>query len=592
VGDHPGVTSYRLELANTHVNLGALFRRLGQLEGAERAYRQALAIEEELVARTPKDAEGRRLLARIHNNLANLLKITGRRDAAESAYRRALALQEGLAADFPEKDVYPLELARTGYNLGILLLQIGRHRETEATYRRALSLQERVVSRTPVEPACRLELSRTCSNLSHLLRQVGRPQEGEPLARRAVAIGEELIANFPGVAQYREDLAMSIHTLARLVQDMGRPQAAEPLFRRCLEIQEALLAAEPNLPDHASDLACTLSNLAGLLSHRGEAAGALPMVRRAIDLQRQALGSNPQHPARQEFLGEHYGTLALTLVTLGDHAEAAKAVAESVRSDPNGWRARQDAAGVLARCEPLAESDGTLPPARRTALARAYREESRRLLAEAVAHASGDPQALDRISWSLVVGPCRRLGDWPRALALARQATEKEPGTGAHWITLGLAQYRAANPTAALEALEHARRRLGDDNIRVWLGLAMVHRRLGHVDQARACYERGLRVAGDREGNDEDLRALRDEVAALLSTGDLPRQGRQTHTRGDPGPADGSGPPRLPPAIAATREPSYRWVKVTDRAAFAPRPSRPDSSCCGLAVAVEAARRP
>jgi tetratricopeptide (TPR) repeat protein len=522
VADHPLVTPYRVELANTHVNLGALLRRMGQLQGAETAYRQALAIEEEQVARTPQDAESRRLLARIHNNLANLLKVTGRCDEAESAYRRALVLQESLAAEFPEKDGYQVELARTGYNLGNMHLQMGRHQEAEAAYRHALALQERVVSRTPVEPACRLELTRTCSNLSQLLHQVGRPKEGEPLARRGVAHGEEQIANFPGVAEYREDLAMSIHTLARLVQDLGRPLEAEPLFRRCLALQEALLAGQPNLPDYASDLACSLSSLAGLLNHRGDGTSALPMVRRAIDLQRQALQSNPQHPARREFLGEHYATLALTFVTLGHHAEAAQAVAESVRSDPNGWRGHQSAAGLLARCIPLAEADSALPQARRNAVARAYLDESRRHLTEAVAHAS-DPKALDRIAWSLVVGPCRRLGDWPRAVALARQATEREPATGTHWITLGLAQYRAAKTTAAQEALEHARRLLGDGNARLWLGRAMVHCRLGQSDQARACYERALRVAGDLENHDEDLRTLRDEVAALLGACDSRR---------------------------------------------------------------------
>ncbi len=96
--------------------------------------------------------------------------------------------------------------------------------------------------------------------------------------------------------------------------------------------------------------------------------------------------------------------------------------------------------------------------------------------------------AASSLAWLLANCPDLSVRDIPRALELASQAVEREPNNGNHWNTLGVAQYRAADLTAAIESLTQSLR-LGDagqaENL---LFLAMAHSQLGQPDQAREWY--------------------------------------------------------------------------------------------------------
>src|SRR5262249_28369773 len=87
-GDHPSV---RLEAARAAHKVGEIRAFLGQHEAAEKAYRRALALLNELTEAEPGRADYRKELAAASYSLGNLLKDTGRREAARPAYARAAA---------------------------------------------------------------------------------------------------------------------------------------------------------------------------------------------------------------------------------------------------------------------------------------------------------------------------------------------------------------------------------------------------------------------------------------------------------------------------------------------------------------------
>jgi tetratricopeptide (TPR) repeat protein len=93
-----------------------------------------------------------------HNNLGLLLSSTGRLAEAERAYRDALALQKQLAAEFPARPDFRLELARSHNNLGLLLSSTGRLKEAETAYREALALWKQLAADYPTHPEFRQEL--------------------------------------------------------------------------------------------------------------------------------------------------------------------------------------------------------------------------------------------------------------------------------------------------------------------------------------------------------------------------------------------------------------------------------------------------
>jgi tetratricopeptide (TPR) repeat protein len=133
----------------SHHNLGVVLKDLGQRPAAEKAYRRALDLYEQLAADFPAVPEYRLGLANSHNNLGNLLTVRGQLPAAERAYRRALGIREKLAADFPTMPEYRKDLPASYVNFGMLLVGQGQAEAGLAWYAKAITLLEPVVRQEP-----------------------------------------------------------------------------------------------------------------------------------------------------------------------------------------------------------------------------------------------------------------------------------------------------------------------------------------------------------------------------------------------------------------------------------------------------------
>src|SRR5262249_7990027 len=90
VHDHTGVLAYQAGLAVSYHDLGAFHNASGQTKKAEEAYRQALAIREQLAGAASADPDYRDALATTLLNLGLLYADTRRADQAEAMYRRAV----------------------------------------------------------------------------------------------------------------------------------------------------------------------------------------------------------------------------------------------------------------------------------------------------------------------------------------------------------------------------------------------------------------------------------------------------------------------------------------------------------------------
>jgi tetratricopeptide (TPR) repeat protein len=129
---------------------------------------------------------------------------------------------------------------------------------------------------------------------------------------------------------------------------------------------------------------------------------------------------------------------------------------------------------------------------------------------------------LNNLAWLLATCPDARLRDPPRAVELARQATELAPQYGYLWNTRGVAQYRAGDWDASRAALEksialYAGRPEGStlESFSTFF-LAMAHSRLGSLAEARRWYGRAVRWMEQHQPDDLELRRFRAEAARLL----------------------------------------------------------------------------
>jgi WD40 repeat protein/serine/threonine protein kinase len=116
----------------------------------------------------------------------------------------------------------------------------------------------------------------------------------------------------------------------------------------------------------------------------------------------------------------------------------------------------------------------------------------------------------------LVSCPEPQFRDAAKALVHAEKAIALDPANADYAALLGMAQYRAGEWQAAVDTLEKAIARAPvrfAGHARIFLSMA--HQQLGHVTEARRCYEQALPEI-KKDSSLEELRQLRTEAATLL----------------------------------------------------------------------------
>jgi tetratricopeptide (TPR) repeat protein len=118
----------------------------------------------------------------------------------------------------------------------------------------------------------------------------------------------------------------------------------------------------------------------------------------------------------------------------------------------------------------------------------------------------------------------RLLAYWPRpgvdhleeALDLAKKAVKTAPTAWKYWGTLGIAHYRAGQWSDALTAFQETMKLRNGGTGLEWFYLAMIHGRLGEIEQARKWYDQALQWMEQNDPDNGELKNLRTEAAELL----------------------------------------------------------------------------
>jgi tetratricopeptide (TPR) repeat protein len=130
---------------------------------------------------------------------------TNRPADAEAAYRQELAICEDLATDFARWPQYREHVADSAWRLGNFLLKTNHADEAEKLLHTALKAMEQVVADAPNQPNFRRRLARQYVTAGDLMRKAGRRTDAEKSYQRALETWEDLVREYPDVAiNYRE----------------------------------------------------------------------------------------------------------------------------------------------------------------------------------------------------------------------------------------------------------------------------------------------------------------------------------------------------------------------------------------------------
>jgi tetratricopeptide (TPR) repeat protein/predicted Ser/Thr protein kinase len=308
--------------ADGYAQVGRINHQLGAFKEAEAAYREAIALLQQLADEFPREPKYRYDLASSSHHLAALLNDTGRPGGGEIAYRRGLELQKQLAEEYPDRPGYRHELAQSQIHLGSLLAQTSRPKEAEAAFHDAVALSRRLVVDCPGEGDYHQDLTLSQNNLAVLLYQTGRPKEAEAVWRDAVAACKRLTTAFASVPEYQNHLATALMNLGNLLRDTDQPKEAQTLFGDAVKISKRLAADFPNRPEFRSDLALCHYNLAILQHKSGNAKEAEAAWRDGLALQKQLARDFPDHTGFRQHLAKTLISLSNLLNDTGRPEEA------------------------------------------------------------------------------------------------------------------------------------------------------------------------------------------------------------------------------------------------------------------------------
>ncbi len=303
--------------ADAAAEQGTRLHQAGDLQGADRCYRAAVALQ-------PDHADG------LHG-LGVLALGRGQSGQAIALIGRAVAVR-------PEVGVYYL-------NLGLALRDQGHVEQARAALHVA-------ALRDPDDP-------RAHAALAAVLESLDRTQEAEAAAAQAVrrdpghglstssvpgasaALGrlrirngrlrEALVALRAAVSEAPGDAA-SWHGLGEACGRLGQAEQAEAAFRRVVEL----------LPDDPAALA----NLGGLLFERGRLDEAEALLRRAV--------------AAAPPAAETWSNLGLVLMATGDLPGAERALAQAARSAPGSDGILVNRGSILAELGRHGEAEDCL----------------------------------------------------------------------------------------------------------------------------------------------------------------------------------------------------------------------------------------
>jgi serine/threonine protein kinase/tetratricopeptide (TPR) repeat protein len=451
----------RRQLATAYGQLGRLELQSGQFTEAAATCSHAIAQLEALSSESPESNSYRSLLAAHLLVRGKALAEAKEWEAAEQDFRRAMALADRVYADSPDARISGQAAATIRTNFARKLMALNRHAEAESLLREALAIHEAIRGQQPSADGGELPVSPDWQLLSPSVTELDT-DDASPIDHFFF---------------HRYEIGTRV-CLAEVLGAAGRQDEADALFR---EVADSQLELETEL-GHDPQFRLGLANLhaagAGGLVRAGRFVEAEQCSRLALHGYAILLGDSPHRAEfRDRLASEHY--------RLGRILSALDRIAEAVpmfRSAAEHYRQ-------------LAGKD-------------MHRE----------AYRSAQAASLNAAAWLLATAEAETLRDPDLAVELARQSVELVDSKAEHWNTLGIAQYRAGDFAAALEALERSMALGNGGNGCDWFFLSMTHWKLGEQDEARRWYQAAIEWMDTHAPEDRELQRFRAEAQELNIT--------------------------------------------------------------------------
>ena len=217
----------------------------GDLDGAQRLYREAMDGTAEAIRRNPDDPQ--RLYDHAQNVFwtADIGRQRGQVREAEAGMREYKRLADQMVALAPDNMKWRMEQQSANTNLGVLLFEQRKFPEATAQFTRALRNIEALATADPQNSDYQKSVTESQTWLADGQMAEGHLQEAIALRTGHVALLQQLLQR-TGDVEYRQKLVPGERRLGELYLFRGQLPEALDHYRAAVAHSEALIAREPD----------------------------------------------------------------------------------------------------------------------------------------------------------------------------------------------------------------------------------------------------------------------------------------------------------------------------------------------------------
>ena len=234
--------------------LGRLLAQAGQLDAA-------LGAQQQIIRRSAGDSWERRAAL---NDRGDLELAKGQIEIAERQYREALRIAERSAARQPGNAERQRDLSVSFIKIGDIRSAQGSLDEALDAFNKDLIIAQRLAEQDPGNAGWQRHLSVSFEKIGDVRSAQGSLDEALDAFNNSLSIIQRLAEQDPGNAGWQSDVAVSHWKLATLLKGMGQTEEAAGLLREGLDVLNQLAAENRLIPRQQGWLAMFEQALAEL----------------------------------------------------------------------------------------------------------------------------------------------------------------------------------------------------------------------------------------------------------------------------------------------------------------------------------------
>ena len=273
--------------------MGEIAAARGDMDGALRRYREALAGTAEALRRFPDDPQRMFDHAQSVYWVGSVAMERGQIDEAAKRFGEYRALAKRMIAAQPDNLNWQLEGVYAATNVGRVNYTQRHYAEAAETFQASVNATEQLASSAPANMEYQKLLSEALASLSDALDSAGRLDAAIAQRQRQLALLAPYLVQAQPDASLRQKAMIANMALSRLLYQRGDTKAGLGYAATAVEIGKQLVALEPTNADWMGRSASTELNRAVLLMRSSQIAPASEAANRGCDLINQLVARNP-----------------------------------------------------------------------------------------------------------------------------------------------------------------------------------------------------------------------------------------------------------------------------------------------------------